>query len=61
MPIWLLRLKITSMQDGFQVESSKGTKYPDVDLSEGEWVEYDEKVGDSIGVYELEHKFETHH
>ena len=49
------------LQDGFQVESSMGTKYADVDLSEGEWVEYDEKLGDSVGIYELEHKIEVHH
>ena len=50
-----------AVQDGFQVESSKGTKYPDVDLSEKEWVEYDEKVGDSIGIYDLDFKVEPYH
>lgn len=49
------------MQDGFTVESESGTKYSDVDLSEGEWVEYDEKLGDSVGIYELEHKLQPHH
>lgn len=43
------------------MESEAGTKYTDVDLSEGEWVEYDEKLGDSIGIYELEHKLQPHH
>ncbi len=43
------------------VESESGTKFGDVDLSEGEWVEYDEKLGDSIGIYDLEHKFQPHH
>lgn len=49
------------LQDGFMVESESGTKFGDVDLSESEWVEYDEKLGDSIGIYELEHKLQPHH
>jgi hypothetical protein len=49
------------LQDGYHVETSTGTRFDDVDLSEGEWVEYDEKLGDSVGIYELEHKFEVHH
>ena len=50
-----------ALQDGYTVESESGTKFNDVDLSEGEWVEYDEKLGDSVGIYELEHKFQPHH
>lgn len=49
------------VQDGFLVQSESGTKFDDVDLSEGEWVEYDEKLGDSVGIYELEHKIEPYH
>ena len=49
------------MQDGFSVDSTAGTQYEDVDLSQGEWVEYDEKLGDSVGIYELQHKLEPHH
>lgn len=48
-------------QDGFEVVSASGEPYSDVDLSEGEWVEYDEKLGDSVGIYDLEHKLEPHH
>lgn len=48
------------MQDGFQVESTSGQIFRDVDLSDGEWVDYDEKLGESVGIMELEHKFVTH-
>ena len=50
-----------SIQDGYMIESASGTKYSDVDLSEGEWVDYDEKLSASIGVYELQHKLEPYH
>ena len=48
------------VQDGFQIESTSGQIYSDVDLSDGEWVEYDEKLGESVGIMDLEHKFVTH-
>lgn len=47
------------MQDGFTVESTSGQVFADVDLSDGEWVEYDEKLGESVGIMELEHRFIT--
>lgn len=34
-----------------------GKKFEDVDLSEKEWVDYDEKNQTSVGVYELEWQF----
>ncbi|KAH3793740.1 hypothetical protein DPMN_147259 [Dreissena polymorpha] len=34
-----------------------GTPYPEVSLTEGEWVDYDEKKGESVGIYEIEQKF----
>ncbi|KAK9842024.1 hypothetical protein WJX81_004623 [Elliptochloris bilobata] len=43
---------------GFCVETPSGTVFEDVDLSE-DWAEYDEKAGTSVGVYELESKFEA--
>lgn len=49
------------MQDGFEVDSTAGTHYEDVDLSQGEWVEYDDKLGDSVGIYELQYKLEPRH
>ncbi|KAL3147984.1 hypothetical protein ABBQ38_014279 [Trebouxia sp. C0009 RCD-2024] len=47
-------------EDGFQVESTSGQIFRDVDLSDGEWVDYDEKLGESVGIMELEHRFITH-
>ena len=37
-----------------------GTKF-EVDLKEKEWADYDEKGRCSVGVYELEHRFEKVH
>ncbi|XP_022913327.1 UPF0587 protein GA18326 [Onthophagus taurus] len=39
-----------------KVEESNKT-FNDVDLSEKEWVEYDDKLKQSVGIYELESKF----
>lgn len=36
-----------------------GHKWSDVDLSDKEWSEYDDDAGDSVGIYELEWRFET--
>lgn len=45
-------------QDGFIVESKSGARFEDVDLSEKEWMDYDEKLGESIGIYDLEYKLQ---
>ncbi|KAK9908399.1 hypothetical protein WJX75_007289 [Coccomyxa subellipsoidea] len=45
-------------EDGFIVESTSGARFEDVDLSEKEWMDYDEKLGESIGIYDLEYKLE---
>lgn len=50
----------TAVQDGFQIESTSGQIFSDVDLSDGEWVDYDEKLGESVGIMDLEHRFITH-
>ena len=34
-----------------------GTKFVDIDLSDGEWSEYDEKAAASVGILNLEHRF----
>ena len=47
------------LQDGFLVESPSGQRWEDVDLSE-DWAEYDEKLGDSVSIMELEHRFSPH-
>ncbi len=39
------------------MESTSGRVFTDVDLSEKEWVDFDDKLGDSIGIYELEWEF----
>ncbi|CAL5229987.1 g13420 [Coccomyxa viridis] len=46
-------------QDGFTVKSSSGAVFEDVDLSEKEWMDYDEKLGESIGIYDLEWKLQA--
>ena len=30
-----------------------GTKFTEIDLSEGEWFEYDEKAGDEVSIKDL--------
>jgi hypothetical protein len=44
---------------GFTVTTPAGTAFEDVDLSEGDWVDFDEKGRDSVGVYGLEARFEV--
>lgn len=47
------------LSTGFVVESESGTKFEgeDVDLEQGEWVGYDEKSAQSVGIYSLEYQF----
>ncbi|KAK9812865.1 hypothetical protein WJX72_004876 [[Myrmecia] bisecta] len=47
-------------RDGFRIKATSGQVFEDVDLSEKEWCDFDEKLGESVGVYELEHKIEVH-
>jgi hypothetical protein len=44
------------LQNGWKVVSSGGTVFEDVDLRE-DWVEYCEKLSESVGVYQLEGRF----
>ena len=39
------------------MKTAKGSKFEDVDLSEGEWTEYDEKAGEAVEILSIEHKF----
>lgn len=39
------------------VESKSGKVFTDVELPEGEWVDFDEKLGESVGIYNLEWQF----
>lgn len=43
--------------EGWIVKCESGKMFENVDLSEKEWVEYDEKSKNSVGIYEFEHKF----
>lgn len=47
------------LQDGFEVVTCSGKKFEDVDLSSGEWVEYDEDLGESVGIYDVTSKIST--
>lgn len=42
---------------GFVATSESGTTFPEVDLEEGEWVDYDDKNNASVGIYGLTHQF----
>jgi len=46
------------LQDGWSaVAEDSGHVYPEVDLSEREWVEWDMKMKRSVGIYNVEHQF----
>jgi hypothetical protein len=47
-------------EDGFIVKAPSGTVWEDVDLSEKEWADYDEKSGESVSIMELEWEFRVH-
>jgi len=40
---------------GFQAVGTEGTKF-DCDLREGDWTDFDEKSGNSVGIYNIETK-----
>ncbi|XP_054157013.1 CXXC motif containing zinc binding protein-like isoform X2 [Oppia nitens] len=45
---------------GFACESvDSGRQFNDINLEEKEWVDYDEDSRQSVGIYEVEHKFIT--
>lgn len=47
-----------SPRSGWLVDASEnGQKFEDVDLSEDDWVEYDQKNAVSVGIYEFESNF----
>lgn len=49
-----------AVQDGFLVTTRGNKKFDEVDLAEGEWNEYDDKINESVGIYSLESKWELH-
>ena len=46
-----------SPRTGWCAKGADTGSYFAVDLSEGEWCDYDEKASESVGVYEIEHQF----
>lgn len=48
------------LQDAFIVQTRGKKVFTDVDLSEGEWVEFDDKINESVGIYSVESKWELH-
>ncbi|KFP91286.1 UPF0587 protein C1orf123, partial [Apaloderma vittatum] len=46
------------LQAGFAAEGAEsGTPFHDINLSEKDWNDYDEKAKESVGIYEVTHKF----
>ena len=46
--------------EDFVVQSTSGTIFENVDLSEEAWGDYDEKNDEAVSVTELEYKIERH-
>uniref|UniRef100_A0A665VK86 CXXC motif containing zinc binding protein n=1 Tax=Echeneis naucrates TaxID=173247 RepID=A0A665VK86_ECHNA len=45
-------------QAGFAAEGAEsGTPFPEINLLEKDWTDYDEKTKESVGIYEVTHKF----
>ncbi|XP_014225921.1 UPF0587 protein C1orf123 homolog [Trichogramma pretiosum] len=54
-----LEPKEFSAREGWVAKAVDGGKtFNEVDLSEGEWADYCDKINQPVGVYEIEHKFE---
>lgn len=48
-----------SAREGWVAKAiDNGNEFTDVDLSEGEWAEYCDKIKQPVGIFEIEHKFE---
>nr|CAG4650610.1 EOG090X0HQJ [Sida crystallina] len=47
-----------SPRNGWSAEGlESGSKFTDIDLTEKEWADYDEKSKTTVGIYEIEHQF----
>ncbi|CAB4006612.1 Hypothetical predicted protein [Paramuricea clavata] len=43
---------------GFAAKGAESeTKFPDINLTEKEWAEYDESAQEAVGIYEVTHQF----
>lgn len=48
-----------SAREGWVAKAMDGGKeFTDVDLSEGEWEDYCDKIMEPVGIYEIQHRFE---
>ena len=45
------------LQGGFTVEGASGRVWEDVDLSEKEWTEWDDKADESVSIMDLQWEF----
>eukprot|EP00742_Colponemidia_sp_Colp-10_P006956 GILJ01007465.1.p1 GENE.GILJ01007465.1~~GILJ01007465.1.p1 ORF type:complete len:189 (-),score=19.99 GILJ01007465.1:120-659(-) len=46
-------------RDGFSLKGeSSGTRFSDVDLTAGDWSDFDESAGNAVGIYEVQSRFE---
>ncbi|KAG6556267.1 hypothetical protein Mapa_002208 [Marchantia paleacea] len=48
-----------SLRDGWSAEGLSGTKFENIDLTDGEWSEYDERASASVGILNIEHTFDV--
>ncbi|XP_044076792.1 CXXC motif containing zinc binding protein isoform X2 [Siniperca chuatsi] len=49
---------ITPYNAGFAAQGAEsGTQFPEINLQEKDWTDYDEKVRESVGIYEVTHQF----
>ncbi|XP_046883026.1 CXXC motif containing zinc binding protein isoform X2 [Hypomesus transpacificus] len=45
-------------QAGFAAQGAEsGTQFPEINLLEKDWTDYDEKIKESVGIYEVTHQF----
>ncbi|KAK3567920.1 hypothetical protein QTP86_027260 [Hemibagrus guttatus] len=45
-------------QAGFTAKGAETTsQFPEINLQEKDWTDYDEKAGESVGIYEVTHQF----
>lgn len=49
-----------SPRNGFKCQGlESNTVFEDINLEEKEWVDYDDKLNQPVGIYEVQHKFVT--
>nr|CAG4644432.1 EOG090X0HQJ [Lepidurus arcticus] len=46
-----------SPRNGWDAEAESGANFTDIDLSDKEWADYDERGQQTVGVYEVTHQF----